>query len=174
MAKRILDPYLGSDLYLGDKSIDFLIENLQFLKSEGYSLDAPPLEPLLQVMIDLALQVSYRLKEQGSWKGHLNPTIKEFDYSDELGNTKMVSIPGFSVFKANPEGVLFFKRIAEEVAYFVRFQKVPIQISSLEKNSKNLDSVPSSKERKKQTSSSSHYYARKRRQKAKQTKHKDH
>lgn len=117
---------------LSKEELKELIELLQLAEEQGYSTLSPPLVPMLEICIDLNLRIAEFFKEGGPLNERTNPSLKEFDYADALGNSKMIKI--FELPKwvhEDPEISKFFRELAESYVLFKRTGRIS---SFMEKN----------------------------------------
>jgi len=107
------------DFPLRKEELEELIEVLSESVKYGYSTFTPPLIPMLEVLIDLNLRVSNFFKEGGFKNTESNPSIKELDVADALGNAKMVKLfDKPSWVHPSPQISFLFKRTAEGLVKF--------------------------------------------------------
>jgi hypothetical protein len=109
------------DFPLTKAELEELILILEEAVKYGYSTLTPPLIPMLEVLIDLNLRVSDFFKEGGPLQERTNPSLKELDIADALGNTKMIKL--FEIPKwvhKNSQISFIFKRRAEGLVKFKR------------------------------------------------------
>jgi len=109
---------------LSKEELEELILVLQEAVKYGYSTLTPPLIPMLEVLIDLNLRVSSFFKEGGALEERTNPSVKELDMADALGNAKMIKLfarpkwvhPDSKIsflFKRTAEGLVKFKKTGD-------------------------------------------------------------
>jgi hypothetical protein len=107
------------DFPLNKEELENLIEILQEAVKHGFSTLTPPLIPMLEVLIDLNLRMANFFKEGGPLQQQENPSIKELDFADALGNAKMIKLfdkPKWAY--ADPKISFIFKRTAEGLVKF--------------------------------------------------------
>lgn len=110
------------DFPLDSEELAELLELLETARSQrtgGYSFESSPLIPLLEILIDLNLRVAELFREGGRLEDKPNPSIKELDVSDALGNAKMIKIferPKWA--HADPQISFIFRRTAERLVLF--------------------------------------------------------
>lgn len=158
----------NSDLPLDESALGSLITFLEEAYVSGFSTDeSSPLIPLLEILIDLNLRMSYFFKKGGPLEKSKNPSIKELDRADALGNAKMIKVfdipswvhpdPKISfIFKRNAENLVSFKRTGNPIylATFAVTKYKEIQASRTPpRNSVEL----------KESNSPSYYYWRRKR-----------
>jgi hypothetical protein len=81
------------DIPLDDREkLGELIILLTTLYETGFSLSSSPLTPILEIITDLLLQLARYFDEGGPLTQRTNPSIKELDMSDALGNAKMIKV----------------------------------------------------------------------------------
>lgn len=98
---------------LDKDKLDSLVESVTLARKLGFESLSSPVEPLLEAAIDVCLLLEKSFNE-GRLSQKKNPSIKELDVSDELGNPKMLK-----VFKK--QSIFFDPRVAEIIKHFTAF-----------------------------------------------------
>lgn len=97
-----------------------LVQELQLAIKVGWSLPYSTVDPLLDVLIDLCLQVKSMLEQEELNFERENKGVKELGIADELGNSKMVKFcdfkPARKINKLYPEVSCIFGTFASFVA----------------------------------------------------------
>jgi len=104
-----------------------LIELLQTAKRYGYeaSSSSSPLTPILEVITDLNLRLAQFFDKGGPLQERNNPSIKEMDISDALGNAKMIKLfdrPKWAY--QDPKISIFFRGMARSYQKFLKTGKL--------------------------------------------------
>lgn len=142
--------------------INSLIEILQLAKSVGYSIHSSPVQPLIEVTIDLLLKLSNLFQQRGIfWEARKNPSIKFLDISDSLGNPKSIKLFERSRLAENPQLSEYFRKKAVELSRIKSLKDLP------------QDLYPYGQDRKKppKISSKEHHFFRRTRNRKKKTHH---
>jgi hypothetical protein len=98
---------------LDREKLDSLLESVTLAKKLGFESLSSPVEPLLEAAIDVCLLLEKSFKE-GKLSQKTNPSIKELDESDDLGNAKMIKL-----FKKRK--IFFDPRVADIIKQFTAF-----------------------------------------------------
>ena len=122
--------------------IKFQIEILTEALNMGYSSPSSPVEPLIEVVIDLLLKLGNVLQEgRAFWKGRKNPSIKFLDFADELANPKSIKIWDRRESAWNPELAKYFKQVALDLTKIKRFHELPEHLYCSDQSVKRKDKV---------------------------------
>lgn len=95
------------------ESIENLIFSLEKLKEFGFSSGSSPIVPLIEASVDLVLSLSFQFRNGAREHRSLNPGIKEENFADSLGNSKMTKINFWSRRRASVEIANDLEEIAE-------------------------------------------------------------
>lgn len=104
-----------------------LIETLKSAQAMGFSLGSSPVEPLIEVMVDLALQIRKSLKE-GSvfWEKRSNKILKFSKTEvDALNNPKVIRSEVQRHLAWDPQISNFFGEIAQNLILVKRTHQLP-------------------------------------------------
>jgi hypothetical protein len=100
---------------------------------QGFESISSPIEPLIQLMIDLSLQLKFLFGDQQTyWTGKKNPGLRFLDTEqDSLGNPKQIRI-NFPGKRAYDEGLEeYFSDLAEELAYIASKKRLPSDLRDI-------------------------------------------
>lgn len=102
---------------LDEDLIDLWIETLQRAKTVGFESSSSPIEPLLEVMVDLALQLKNLLQEgRITWELRSNKTLKFSEFQvDALANPKVLSSEKRRNIAWDPLLSTFFAELAQSL-----------------------------------------------------------
>jgi len=102
---------------LDENLLDLWIETLQRAKTVGFNLSSSPIEPLLEVMVDLSLQLKNALQEgRVTWEASSNKSLKFSESQvDALSNPKVIRSEKQRHTAWDPSISLFFKDLAENL-----------------------------------------------------------
>lgn len=129
---------------LDENQLSLLIETLLRAKTFGFSISASPVEPLIEVMVDLSLQLRNLLKEGKSpWQQKLNPELKFLEQADELGNFKSLKLLKPTQPAFEPEVSEWFSRLAQDLIAVKTHHHLPKNLYSFGKG----DNGPHRKQR---------------------------
>lgn len=95
--------------------LDSWIEILQRAKTIGFSTLSSPVEPLLEVMVDLSLQLKNVLQEGTvTWEARSNKTLKFSEFQvDALSNPKVIRSEKQRTHAWSPSISLYFEELAK-------------------------------------------------------------
>ncbi len=117
---------------LDENLLDQWIQILTEAKQVGFSSSSSPVEPLLEVMIDLCLQLKQLLQEGSrTWEARSNKSLK-FSTSqvDALSNPKVIRSEKQRHTAWDPSISLFFKELAESLVRLKSEHQLPKDLYS--------------------------------------------
>jgi len=108
------------------------IQVLTEAKEIGFSSLSSPIEPLLEVMIDLCLQLKQLLQEgRTTWETRSNKTLKFSKFQvDSLSNPKVITSEKQRHVAWDPSISFFFKELAETLVRLKASHKLPKDLYS--------------------------------------------
>jgi hypothetical protein len=112
---------------LDQAQLEELIAILIEAKNIGFSARSSPIEPLLELMIDLSLKLK-NLFEFGEtkWTGKKNPVIKFSEkFVDSLGNPKQITLWFAKERAQSPQLAQYFGKLAEEILLIKQRHEIP-------------------------------------------------
>lgn len=117
--------------YLDETQIDSLIEVLLQAKTIGFSISSSPIEPLLEVMVDLSLKLQEAFQEGRAWEARTNKLLK-FSTTDvdSLGNPKVITSEKPRTIAWDPSSSLFFKELAQTLVRLKTTKRLPKDLYS--------------------------------------------
>jgi len=117
---------------LDKDQLDRWIQVLTEAKQVGFSSLSSPVEPLLEVMIDLCLQLKQLLQEGTvAWETRSNKSLKFSEFQvDALSNPKVIRSEKQRHVAWDPSISFFFKELAETLVRLKASHKLPKDLYS--------------------------------------------
>jgi len=112
--------------------LDLWIETLTRAKTVGFSTLSSPVEPLLEVMVDLSLQLKNLLQEGTvTWETRSNKSLKFSEFEvDALSNPKVIRSEKQRNTAWDPSISFYFKELAETLIRLKTDHKLPKDLYS--------------------------------------------
>lgn len=118
---------------LDENQIDSWIQLLTEAKTIGFSFSSSPVEPLLELMVDLAVKLKNEfLEDLGTfWDEETNPSLKfSKTQVDSLSNPKVIYIRDRKQPAWDPRLSSFFGELAANLIRIKRLRKLPTDLYS--------------------------------------------
>jgi hypothetical protein len=118
--------------FLDENRIDAWIRIFQEAKQFGFSFPSSPIEPLLEVMVDLSLQLSNLLQEgMRTWEHRSNKTLKFSETQvDALANPKVITSEKRRNLAWDPLIAHFFKELSQTLVRLKQSHQLPKDLYS--------------------------------------------
>lgn len=114
------------------EELSFLVETLRSALSRAYSISSSPVEPLIEVMVDIALQLKKTLKEGlVPWELKSNKSLKFSETKvDSLANPLVISTEKQRHTAWDPQLSNFFGELAKDLILVKRLHDLPQNLYS--------------------------------------------
>jgi len=112
---------------------------LEEARTQGFSSLSSPVEPLLEVMVDLCLQLKQLLQEGTiTWERRSNKTLKFSNFQvDALSNPKVITSEKRRSIAWNPSISFFFEELAKTLIRLKREHQLPKDLYSKGRGAQN-------------------------------------